>query len=120
MLRKAIGSNAPEHIGLDILVPKHVLRMNPEDRESAPGCRDRGQFLWWMLDQDSEIQSFFPKQVSADGFSSAGMVSRDSTVARFKTSFNEVSADGFFSAGTVLRVSTIARSRDSKPLSERD
>ena len=35
-----------EQVSLIALVGKHMLRMKPEDRESASGCLERGDFLW--------------------------------------------------------------------------
>lgn len=52
---QAIGSNSHEHFCLNSLVGQHMLKMEPEARESAPGCLDRGKFLWWMLDHHSDI-----------------------------------------------------------------
>lgn len=51
---QAIGSNAVELIGLNRLVGQYMLRMKPEDRESASGCLGQGKSLWLLSDQDSE------------------------------------------------------------------
>lgn len=44
----------PEQIRLNALVQRHMLRVRPQDRESAVDCLDRGDYLWWMLGQDSK------------------------------------------------------------------
>ena len=48
---RARGSNALEQMALNFLVGQHMLRMKPEERESAVGCMDRGEFLWYLLAQ---------------------------------------------------------------------
>ena len=50
------GVSDLEQGSLTALVGEHMLRMKPEERESAPGCLKQGDFLWlfsenrtWML-----------------------------------------------------------------------
>lgn len=44
----------PEEIRLNTLVQRYMLRVRPQDRESALDCLDRGDMLWRMLGQDSK------------------------------------------------------------------
>ena len=38
---------------LIMMVQRYMLRMKPQDRESASDCLDRGDYLWCLLDQNS-------------------------------------------------------------------
>ena len=42
---QAEGVGDQEQVSLTALVSKHMLRMEPDERESAPGCLKRGDFL---------------------------------------------------------------------------
>ena len=57
---RTAGVSEPEQIGLTILVGQYMLKVKPEERESAPGCLEQGSFLWWMLDQVSDDISATP------------------------------------------------------------
>ena len=46
---RAEGARELEHIGLTIVVGDHMLRMEPEERESASGCLVQGDLMCWML-----------------------------------------------------------------------
>ncbi len=47
------GNSAPEQIGLSFTAGRHMLRIKPEERQSAIGSLGRGEFLWYMSDQVS-------------------------------------------------------------------
>lgn len=64
---RAIGNRAPEQEGLNYLVGQHMLRMKPEERESAVGCLNQGKNLWRMLDQDSDDGSKTPTREDPTG-----------------------------------------------------
>ena len=49
-----IAASEHEQIELNLLVGQYMLKMNPEQRESAKGCQKRGDPLWQMLDQVSD------------------------------------------------------------------
>lgn len=51
---QAIGSDGLKQNNLNYLVGQHMLRLMPGDRKSALECLDRGDYLWSLLDQDSE------------------------------------------------------------------
>ena len=59
---QAIGSNSLEQADLNLVVGQYMLKMNPKDRESAPGCLERGNFLWWVLDQEGDDGAKTPTQ----------------------------------------------------------
>ena len=44
---RPLGVSRLEQRSLTALVGGHMLRMKPEERESAPGCTERGD-LWWL------------------------------------------------------------------------
>ena len=43
---RALGVSGLEQRSLTALVGGHVLRMTPEEKESAPGCIEQGDILW--------------------------------------------------------------------------
>lgn len=63
---RARGGNDPKQIGINILVGQSMLRMKPEDRDSASGCLQKGHILWEMLDRDSENAGSFPNTLRAN------------------------------------------------------
>lgn len=54
---RAEGARGLEHIGLTTVVGDHMLRMEPEERESAFGCLVQGDLMCWRLDTDSDDMS---------------------------------------------------------------
>ena len=54
---QALENRELEQISLVALIRGHMLKMNPKDRESAPGCLERGDFLWWMLRRNSSTST---------------------------------------------------------------
>ena len=57
-----------EQVSLTVLVRRHMLRMRPEKRESAPDCLERGDFLWlfaanrkWMLNHGINSANTVPQ-----------------------------------------------------------
>ena len=50
---KAHGVSEPNHIRLTVLVRKHMLKIKPKKRLSAPDCLEQGNLLWKMLDEVS-------------------------------------------------------------------
>ena len=43
-----------EQVALYLLVSQYMLKMEPEQRESAQGCQEKGEDLWHLLDQVSD------------------------------------------------------------------
>ena len=64
---QASGSSAPKQSGLNSLVGQHMLKMRPQDRESALGCLDRGTSLWQLLDEDSDDGAKTSTREGSDG-----------------------------------------------------
>lgn len=62
---QAIGTSDPKQIGINILVGQSMLRMKPEDRDSASGCLQKGHILWKMLDRESEDANRSPIRASS-------------------------------------------------------
>ena len=42
-------SSAPEQIGLNFTMGRYMLRIKPEERQSAVACLERGEFLWYRV-----------------------------------------------------------------------
>ena len=61
---RAIATSAPEQIGLNFMVGRHMLRIKPEERQSAVGCLEQGVFLWYMLGQVSDAVDKMPTRES--------------------------------------------------------
>ena len=47
----ARSHKSQEQFCINVLVRRHLLRMKPEERESAHGCLERGKLLWRVLDE---------------------------------------------------------------------
>ena len=67
---RLIRNQELEQISLTALVGGHMLRMNPEQRESAPGCLERGDFLWWMLKHANNNSNTIPQGHQDESLSS--------------------------------------------------
>ncbi len=61
---RAIATSAPEQIGLNFMVGRHMLRIKPEERQSAVGCLEQGEFLWYLLGQISDAVDKMPTRES--------------------------------------------------------
>ena len=64
---RAGGVREPERKGLNVLVGQHMLKIKPQERDSALGCIKQGKFLWGMLDQVSDDASNTPPREDQTG-----------------------------------------------------
>lgn len=59
---RADGARGLGHIGLTMVVEDRMLRMEPEERDSACGCLVEGDLMCWRLDTDNgDISNMFPE-----------------------------------------------------------
>ena len=68
-------ASEPEQVSLTALVGGCMLKMKPEERESAAGCLERGDFLWffsenrkWMLNHSINDSNTIPEGHQDESF----------------------------------------------------
>ena len=74
---RAEGARELEHIGLTIVVGDHMLRMDPEERESASGCLVQGDLMCWMLASFSDdMSNTLPREDTTGSFPNTAGLNR--------------------------------------------